>query len=88
MQRIPRSKMYPVNFGNAEMAIGCQIERIPRSAPLARFVNALQRDGCVIVRDFTDLDALARAQSEVQPYLDAEEVGRKVGGILNGDLVE
>jgi hypothetical protein len=62
------------------MAIGAQIQRIPRSAPLARFVDALQRDGCVVVQDFTDVTTLAQAQREVQPYLDAQEDGKKVGG--------
>lgn len=47
------------------------IQRLPYTAPRQDFISALQRDGCVIIQDFTDPETLAQAQREVQPYLDA-----------------
>ncbi|KAL1629961.1 hypothetical protein SLS54_000820 [Diplodia seriata] len=55
------------------------IRRIPYSAPRADFIAALERDGCVVVQSFTDLHTLVQAKREVQPYLDAEDKGTKVG---------
>ncbi|KKY14192.1 putative phytanoyl- dioxygenase family protein [Diplodia seriata] len=56
------------------------IRRIPYSAPRADFIAALETDGCVVVQNFTDLHTLAQAKREVQPYLDAEDKGTKLGG--------
>lgn len=56
------------------------VQRIPYSAPRADFISALEKDGCVVVQNFTDLDTLAQAKREVQPYLDAEDKASKVGG--------
>jgi hypothetical protein len=57
------------------------IQRILRSAPLSSFISALEKDGCVIITDFTDLETLEQAWKEVQPFLDAEEKGSQVGGV-------
>lgn len=56
------------------------VQRIPYSAPRADFISALEKDGCVIVQNFTNPDVLAQAKREVQPFLDAEDKGSKVGG--------
>ncbi|EOD51162.1 Phytanoyl-CoA dioxygenase [Neofusicoccum parvum] len=57
------------------------VQRIPYSAPRADFISALEKDGCVVVQNFTDLDTLAQAKREVQPYLDAEDKASKVGAL-------
>ncbi|KAL4883193.1 hypothetical protein BJY04DRAFT_226661 [Aspergillus karnatakaensis] len=59
------------------------VQRISYSAPREKFINALKRDGCVIVQNFTDLETLAQARAEVEPYLNKEsnsEVGALNGG--------
>lgn len=56
------------------------IQRIPYSAPREDFIRAIEKDGCVIIQDFTAPEVLAQAQREVQPYLDANEEGSTVGG--------
>lgn len=56
------------------------IKRIPYSAPREEFIRAIEEDGCVIIQDFTTKEKLAHAQSEVQPYLEADEKTSKVGG--------
>ncbi|KAK8210198.1 hypothetical protein M8818_003686 [Zalaria obscura] len=60
------------------------VQRIPYNAPKAMFVDALKRDGCVIIKDFTDLDTLAQAQKEVQPYLDVDAPNSQVGALNGG----
>lgn len=60
------------------------VQRLPRSAGLQAFIDAVERDGCVIIQDFTDLQSLADAQGEVQPYLDASAAGGSTVGALNG----
>jgi hypothetical protein len=60
------------------------IQKISYSAPRQDFISALERDGCVIVKNFTDIETLEKAQSEVQPYLDANDKGSKVGGKFQG----
>lgn len=56
------------------------VERISRSQPIERFIHALERDGCVIVSDFTDIQTLDQADKEVRPWLDQQSDGAKVGG--------
>lgn len=56
------------------------IQRLSRSQPLSAFVEALERDGCVIVKDFTDIPTLEKADDEVRPILEAQSTGAKVGG--------
>ncbi|CAI6340159.1 unnamed protein product [Periconia digitata] len=59
------------------------IQRIPYDAPRADFVAALEKDGCVIVTNFTTSSVLEKARSEVQPYLDEGSPNSTVGA-LNG----
>jgi hypothetical protein len=56
------------------------IQKISYSAPRQNFISALEKDGCVIIRNFTNVETLDKAQNEVQPYLDANDKGSKVGG--------
>jgi len=60
------------------------IQRIPYSKPRSDFITALQKDGCVVVTGFTDDETLEQARKEVQPFLDAEEVGSTVGALNGG----
>ncbi|RWQ95056.1 hypothetical protein C8Q69DRAFT_468735 [Paecilomyces variotii] len=60
------------------------IKRIPYSAPREEFISAIEKDGCVIIQNFTTKEKLARAQSEVQPYLDADGEMSKVGALNGG----
>ncbi|KAJ9273644.1 hypothetical protein DTO212C5_278 [Paecilomyces variotii] len=60
------------------------IKRIPYSAPREEFISAIEKDGCVIIQNFTTKEKLARAQSEVQPYLDADGELSKVGALNGG----
>ena len=61
------------------------VQRISRAAGLRTFINAIERDGCVIITDFTHVDSLTRAQKEVQPYLDASiAANASTVGALNG----
>ena len=46
-----------------------KVQRLPRSAELERFSEALKKDGCVIVEDFTDMKTLERANREIDPWL-------------------
>lgn len=57
-----------------------RIQRIQRSAPLSRFIEALEKDGCVIVSDFTDESTLRQADEEIRPWLEHEDDGAVVGG--------
>src|ERR1051326_4715732 len=63
------------------MKITSAIQRVPYDSPRVAFINAIERDGCVIIQNFTDMETLAKANSEVQPYLDAEEPASTVGGM-------
>lgn len=63
-----------------EMMVPLTIQRIPHDPPRLEFVKAIEIDYCVIIQNFTDLKTLAQANSEVQPYLDAEERASTVGG--------
>ncbi|KAL2219948.1 hypothetical protein M432DRAFT_631170 [Thermoascus aurantiacus ATCC 26904] len=60
------------------------IQRIPYSAPREDFIRAIERDGCVIIQDFTTPEVLAQAQKEVQPYLDVNEEMSTVGALNGG----
>ena len=65
---------------SADHASPHHIKRLSRSAPLSLFIEALEQDGCVIVKDFTDRATLQRADEEVEPWLDNQAEGAKVGG--------
>ncbi|PYH75550.1 hypothetical protein BO82DRAFT_359936 [Aspergillus uvarum CBS 121591] len=60
------------------------IQRLPHSAPREDFINALKRDGCVIVQDFTTLETLEEARQEVQPWLEKEQQRSKLGALNGG----
>lgn len=55
------------------------VQRIPYSAPREEFINALKKDGCVIVQNFTTLETLEQARVEVEPYLNRDD-NSQVGG--------
>ncbi|RAK77753.1 phytanoyl-CoA dioxygenase family protein [Aspergillus fijiensis CBS 313.89] len=60
------------------------IQRLPYSAPREDFIDALKRDGCVIVQGFTTLETLEEARQEVQPWLEKEEQRSKLGALNGG----
>ncbi|KAF3402313.1 putative proline-specific permease put4 [Talaromyces pinophilus] len=49
------------------------VQRIPYSAPREEFINALKKDGCVIVQNFTDPKTLEQARLEVEPWLNKDD---------------
>jgi hypothetical protein len=57
-----------------------RVKRLSRSAPLSLFIEALEHDGCVIIKDFTDEATLKQADKEVRPWLGVEDEGAVVGG--------
>ncbi len=61
------------------LPVAC-VKRLPRSAPLSLFIEALEQDGCVIIKDFTDESTLKQADEEVRPWLGDEDEGAVVGG--------
>lgn len=63
------------------------IQRIPYPHPRSAFVEAIERDGCVIVTDFTDNATLEEARKEVQPYLDVNDEKSQVGALNGGTKV-
>ncbi|KAM5349169.1 hypothetical protein ACJ41O_008992 [Fusarium nematophilum] len=60
------------------------VQRIAREAGIQAFIDAVEKDGCVIIQNFTDLESLEEAQKEVQPYLDASLEAASTVGALNG----
>lgn len=46
------------------------LQRLPASAPEQDIVDALERDGAVIVEDLLDADVLARFNAELDPFLE------------------
>ena len=61
--------------------LGHHVRRLSRSDSLSLFIEALEADGCVIVRDFTDRATLENADKELRPWLEKEEYEVKVGGV-------
>jgi ectoine hydroxylase-related dioxygenase (phytanoyl-CoA dioxygenase family) len=53
-----------------------ELQRIPADAPTDRIVDALERDGAVIVEDLLDADLLARFNAELDPFLERAPVAR------------
>ena len=62
------------------------VQRISRAAGLQAFIDAIELDGCVVIKDFTTDEFLEAAGNEVQPYLDASlaDTGSKVGALNGG----
>ena len=46
------------------------LQRIPGDAPARLLVDALERDGAVIVEDLLDADLLARFNAEIDPLIE------------------
>ncbi|KAF4979793.1 hypothetical protein FZEAL_4067 [Fusarium zealandicum] len=65
------------------------VQRISREAGRQAFIDAIEKDGCVIVKDFTDMQSLEDAQLEVQPFLDASAAaaGSTVGALNGGTAI-
>ena len=63
-----------------ERLLAARVKRLERSAPLSLFIEALEQDGCVIIKDFTDEATLRQADEEVRPFLGDEDEGAVVGG--------
>jgi hypothetical protein len=59
------------------------VKRLSRSASFSAFVEALEKYGCVIIKDFTDKSTLAKADDEITPWLEKQDGGVKVGGKLS-----
>ncbi|KAF2177527.1 hypothetical protein K469DRAFT_602979 [Zopfia rhizophila CBS 207.26] len=60
------------------------IRKFYYDSPREDIIAALEKDGCVIIKEFTDDETLAQAQREVQPYLDIDEPGSQVGALNGG----
>ena len=62
------------------------VQHVSRGDGLQAFIDAIEEDGCVIIKDFTDLESLADAAKEVQPYLEASlaDAGSTVGALNGG----
>ncbi|KAH8422521.1 uncharacterized protein LDX57_000275 [Aspergillus melleus] len=60
------------------------IQRVPSRAPCDNFINALKKGGCVIVQDFTTLEALEQAQQEPDPWLSEKNKASDIGALKGG----
>ncbi|EPE02879.1 phytanoyl- dioxygenase family protein [Ophiostoma piceae UAMH 11346] len=62
------------------------VQRVTRDAGRQAFIDAIAKDGCVVIQDFADLASLEDSVREVQPYLDASvaSASRSTVGALNG----
>ncbi|KAL4763862.1 phytanoyl-CoA dioxygenase family protein [Aspergillus foveolatus] len=49
-----------------------QVQRIGRSDDLA-IIQAIIRDGCCIIKNFTDVDTVKKVNEETRPYLEADK---------------
>lgn len=49
------------------------IQKIDASQPLQSFINALENDGLVVIKNFASHQDLDQSLREVQPYLDADK---------------
>jgi ectoine hydroxylase-related dioxygenase (phytanoyl-CoA dioxygenase family) len=53
-----------------------ELERIAATSPAERVVDALDRDGAVIVEDLLDADLLARFNAEIDPFLETAPLAK------------
>jgi len=67
------------------MRLPSPVQRIPYSAPRENFISALEKEGCVIIQNFTDFETLRKANDEVRPILDANQEGSKVGALKSSN---
>jgi hypothetical protein len=56
------------------------IQRLSRRQPIEDFIAALERDGCIVITDFISAETVKRANADIQPHLEAQGSGAKVGG--------
>ncbi|KAI2464469.1 hypothetical protein F4781DRAFT_412910 [Annulohypoxylon bovei var. microspora] len=65
------------------MAISKQIQRVRRSEGTERFIQALEKDGGVIIEDFADVEIIEQANAEVRPWIEEQKSfqGAKVGAL-------
>ncbi|EEA23347.1 hypothetical protein TMatcc_002206 [Talaromyces marneffei ATCC 18224] len=54
------------------MAVKPGVQRIDRNNEEA-IIQAIVQDGCVIIKNFTDVETVQAANAEVRPYLDADK---------------
>ena len=69
------------NSERADTVSTPSVKRLTRSDPVSLFVEALEQDGCVIVKDFTDRTTIEQADGEVRPWLEKEDDGAVVGAL-------
>ena len=65
------------------MVVFMDLQRLPADAPAHVLVDALERDGAVIVEDFLDADLLARFNAELDPLIE-NALPAKDRAFLNG----
>lgn len=54
------------------------VQRLPQHARLESFVDALERDGCVVIEGFSTISTLTQSQDEVKEILESQQ---KVSGL-------
>lgn len=54
------------------MAVKPGVQRIDRNNEEG-IIQAIIQDGCVIIKNFTDLETVQAANAEVRPYLEADK---------------
>lgn len=57
------------------------VRRLSRSVSRLALIEALEQDGCVIIKDFTDQATVDKANDEVRPWLDQQDSGITVGAL-------
>lgn len=64
-----------------------QLRRIPVTAPIEVFIEAITKDGGCICTEFVTPEEVAQANAEVQPFLDSDKPWQVVLTKLNEDFV-
>lgn len=84
--RLSSRSFSPLPTSLFTLSLRKMVQRIAREAGLEAFIDAIKKDGCVVIKDFTDLESLEAANKEVQPYLDASisASSKSTVGALNG----
>ncbi len=82
---LQQARRVAFDSSKADHSSGRHVKKLSRSAPLSLFIKALETDGCVIVKDFTDTATVEKANEEVRPWLEKVEDGVKVGGVYQKD---
>ncbi|KAI1461771.1 hypothetical protein F4805DRAFT_413317 [Annulohypoxylon moriforme] len=65
------------------MATPKRIQRLKRSEGTEKFIQALEKDGGVIIEDFADIATIEQANTEVKPWIEEQKSsqGAKVGAL-------